>query len=492
MALTKTSFSMIDGAPINVLDWGAVGDGVTDNTAAFNALCDYVNNTYYVENKTEPLAIYFPQGIFKYSDTLDFRAPVYLFSENAATLSYQGGGNAMSLGKPGIGYGDFEVYTQAAYTVDGLRFTSTNAAVHGIYVRQFVIQPRIYNCIFEDFSSGSGGSNYCIFFQAENWDIIVDGCRMFTLNRMDANANFICVRGLRLDSVLDGGQSRATISNCFMAAYNNIDLGVFAFVSGVKSRVLGGSFVNSSYGIVLTAEASGTIIDTVYAEMADNAIAYITAYSNSSGGNLFYAFNVTVQNAYVNFHEHNIPLVKVGDANFLYRNWTIQNVLFGDIVANQLLIERNDLPGQIGNIATRFIQGFSPVTSDNGRRPQITAVLANAENWYDPGNVFGVEEVTGATYTLQQTDSGKIKKLTGGFAAVTVPNSTGMPHVPVGSVIYLQNASGGNQTIVGGAGVTLSLTGTTTTGTRTISVNGLARLINIQSNVWLVDGPNVT
>jgi hypothetical protein len=37
MALTKVSYSMIDGASVNVLDYGAVGDGVTDDRAAFQA-----------------------------------------------------------------------------------------------------------------------------------------------------------------------------------------------------------------------------------------------------------------------------------------------------------------------------------------------------------------------------------------------------------------------------------------------------------------------
>ena len=37
MSLTKVSYSMIEGAPANVLDFGAVGDGVTNDTAAFQA-----------------------------------------------------------------------------------------------------------------------------------------------------------------------------------------------------------------------------------------------------------------------------------------------------------------------------------------------------------------------------------------------------------------------------------------------------------------------
>ena len=37
MALTKATFSMVNGASVNVLDYGATGDGSTDDSAAFQA-----------------------------------------------------------------------------------------------------------------------------------------------------------------------------------------------------------------------------------------------------------------------------------------------------------------------------------------------------------------------------------------------------------------------------------------------------------------------
>lgn len=37
MALTKVTYAMIEGASVNVLDYGAIGDGSTDNTTAFSS-----------------------------------------------------------------------------------------------------------------------------------------------------------------------------------------------------------------------------------------------------------------------------------------------------------------------------------------------------------------------------------------------------------------------------------------------------------------------
>ena len=59
MSLTKATYSMINGAVFNVLDYGAKGDGITDDTAAITAAYDDAYTTF-----SGPGVIYFPKGIY--------------------------------------------------------------------------------------------------------------------------------------------------------------------------------------------------------------------------------------------------------------------------------------------------------------------------------------------------------------------------------------------------------------------------------------------
>lgn len=69
MALTKAHNRMIENAPINVKDLGAVGDGVADDTAALQAALDRAETT--------PTPIYIPAGTYRLTSGLVYNETAY-------------------------------------------------------------------------------------------------------------------------------------------------------------------------------------------------------------------------------------------------------------------------------------------------------------------------------------------------------------------------------------------------------------------------------
>jgi len=73
MSLTKVTYSMVDGASVNVKDFGAVGDGIADDSNAIQAAIDYVMAEGYGGE------IWFPQGQYRVTKTIeligDYTAP---------------------------------------------------------------------------------------------------------------------------------------------------------------------------------------------------------------------------------------------------------------------------------------------------------------------------------------------------------------------------------------------------------------------------------
>ena len=90
MSLTKATYSMIDGAVVNILDFGATGDGVTDDTAAIQAAIDSVTTDF---NVGEGATVFFPKAASSYyviTDTIEVPPGIILLGEgtfNANTAS---------------------------------------------------------------------------------------------------------------------------------------------------------------------------------------------------------------------------------------------------------------------------------------------------------------------------------------------------------------------------------------------------------------------
>lgn len=81
MALTKATNRMINGAVINVLDYGATGNGSTDDTTAIQAAMDAASDGQ---------SLYFPKGRYVVSSTLDCtREHFRMFGESAPSQNGQ-------------------------------------------------------------------------------------------------------------------------------------------------------------------------------------------------------------------------------------------------------------------------------------------------------------------------------------------------------------------------------------------------------------------
>jgi hypothetical protein len=91
-------------------------------------------------------------------------------------------------------------------------------------------------------------------------------------------------------------------------------------------------------------------------------------------------------------------------------------------------------------------------------------------------------------YTLEATDAGKIINMTTGN--VTVP--AGVFATPFGQAITIYNDQNASNAIVQGSGVTMRLAGTTATGNRTLARYGLATVVCVSANTFVISGAGLT
>jgi len=87
-----------------------------------------------------------------------------------------------------------------------------------------------------------------------------------------------------------------------------------------------------------------------------------------------------------------------------------------------------------------------------------------------------------SAYTLVASDNGKHVSITTG--GVTVPSGV----FSAGNIVTIYNDSGSSQTITQGASVTLREAGTANTGNRTLGQRGLATILCVGSNEFVVTG----
>lgn len=112
--ITKNTNRMIDGAAANVLDFGAVGDGVADDTTKIQAAFDSGAET-----------ILIPDGTYLLTSTLDISSSVAVNASSGAFLDFSGVANAVSFSELSLVDVNGSIDSSVALTADHLTGSST-------------------------------------------------------------------------------------------------------------------------------------------------------------------------------------------------------------------------------------------------------------------------------------------------------------------------------------------------------------------------------
>jgi hypothetical protein len=140
-----------------------------------------------------------------------------------------------------------------------------------------------------------------------------------------------------------------------------------------------------------------------------------------------------------------------------------------------------------GNVSGgNLTPGAQVVATGNITGANITATANIADSKGDVRSIPVNTQNTG--YTLVATDAGKLINMTTGN--VTVP--AGVFASPFGQAITIYNDQNSSNAVVSAAGVTLRLAGTAATGNRTLARYGLATVVCVSANTFVISGAGLT
>jgi len=278
-------------------------------------------------------------------------------------------------------------------------------------------------------------------------------------------------------------------------------VGTYTYQCSVHGGMVGNIVVSSPTegsfaSLSVTGNVSGGNITTA---------GLISATGNISGGNLNVTGNIVDTGALtiITGSNGNIALAPNGTgivtASGVFS--ATGNVTGGNLLTAGLISATGNITG--GNLNTGAqVVATGNITGGN----LITAGLVSATGNVSGGNIITTGNVTGNTagfaigyrdipqvslasnVTTALTDAGKHYYSTSASnLSLTIANNTSVSW-PVGTAISVVNRGTANITIAQGTGVSLYLAGNATSGNRTVTTYGMATVMNVAANIWMING----
>ena len=264
MALTRVHNRLIEGAAVNVKDFGAVGDGVTDDTAAIQAALDYAGSA---SSSSESLgaSVYCPEGTYLTGSlTIPGRIRIYGDGPYVTVFKLKAATNASHFNLTST-TNYFNVLEN--FSMEGNKVNQTGGTSHGINFYRPTSggitgsgNNRVVNVWVKNYQNHgvvTGGvcngttlervySNFNDEFGFDNFagDIVFSNCQAFSNTLTGFNENGVGTQYSNCKAWLNGSNNNPTGSNRF-AGFRFRAAGLS---NGARNIVVTGCFAQENYG----------------------------------------------------------------------------------------------------------------------------------------------------------------------------------------------------------------------------------------------------
>lgn len=444
MSLTKVSYSMISNAPVNVRDYGATGNGTTDDYVALQAAITAAQATN--------ASLYIPEGTYYYTSALTI--------SDALVITGDGYGSQL---KPNIASGNNIFINSSNVLVEKIRMEGVSPGGFLVGYSGSVSNVTFQNCFFKTVGQ-------CVWIWTAT-DVTVQNCVFDTtgygvIQQYGYVSSFVLVdnciaRNMKADFVEANCGSPApseswTITNNIYEGAQNFPTSAteqrFVGITSVKNVVISGNNVQKANGdapIHLEDSLGNTIISN---NIIDNCLCtggnngYIYLLNNAEHvvieGNMFFrtdaslaaAYAVDVSSAsYSNNIQFNGNRVVGGGAsgNFSFMNAGFHNGITS--ISNNMFVSLNEVI-TINNTQNLLFSGNYINLCNNGLYFASAATGGDLQNFTVVGNTFlntvgtfDIRATTNTSGTLPPSNwmvNGNVfsKSVTIGDSAAPAPN----------------------------------------------------------------------